>query len=102
MKKKSLKNLRLRKHSVSNLALLHRKTGGATDTYTDVPGSANPNDITFDNECIFANMSMDIAECPTLLNNDCGTVRAKPPTEYQSCNDIAINTNNNPAQYGPG
>ena len=41
MKKKSLKSLILHKYSVSNLTLLHRNVGGASDNNIDTGATTN-------------------------------------------------------------
>lgn len=96
MKKKNLKGLTLKKYSVSNLTLLHKKNGGNTETNTTLE-TTSPNSILLSlyPECTIPNGS-DASDCYTSLLVDCvcntnnGTVKAQAPTEHQQCP-----TNNN-------
>lgn len=92
MKKKNLNGLALKKYCVSNLSLLHRKTGGNMNTDNDT-GLATTGPITTPSiytECTTANGS-DISDCMTTKVGDCecntntGTSKAQPPSEHQTC-----------------
>jgi hypothetical protein len=103
MKKKNLKNLRLHKCNVSNLALLHRKTGGATVDNTDDQTAITPyGETVYNAECVTINTNtLAVSDCGgTLCFEQChtnaGTTRAQPPSEHQACN---INTDGNMTAY---
>jgi hypothetical protein len=91
MKKKSFKNLILHKYSVSNLALLHRKFGGATDTNTD-PGTATNTDSVVS---ILVECPVETTTVPLDLNTvyvvSCHTVggdtKTQAPSEHPECNN---------------
>ncbi|MFK7749531.1 MAG: hypothetical protein AB8B65_14140 [Kordia sp.] len=90
MKKKNLKNLLLHKCSVSNLTLLHRKTGGALPApNTDTGSYIDPNITSLAvDECTFVDPS-GAPECPSWAIHNChtnaGTTKAKPPSEHEAC-----------------
>jgi len=91
MKKKDLKNLKLTKYRISNLALLHRKNGGNVGNNNAIATTAIGNEISMDVECSASNPS-NVSECYTSFIIDCqcqtnaGTTRAQPPSEHQTCN----------------
>ncbi|WP_430412656.1 hypothetical protein [Kordia sp.] len=101
-----MKSLMLHKHTVSNLAILHRKTGGVTVLNTDGQTAITPYGETVNNtdcEHITTNTLM-ISDCiGTLCAEQChtnaGTTRAQPPSEHQGCN---INSNGNSAHMHQG
>lgn len=90
MKKKNLTGLALRKYSISNLALLHKKIGGNIETNTELVTTSPNNVFSLHNECTIISdcTTSDIDTCNCNTNN--GTVKAQPPTQHKECP-----TNNN-------
>lgn len=81
MKKKNLKNLVLRSHKISNLALLHKSIGGDANTDVDTISIVNTADITIVPECQTKYKSCNFLDCVT---NSADTI-APPPSEYEGC-----------------
>ncbi|MEM6719645.1 MAG: hypothetical protein AAF611_10035 [Bacteroidota bacterium] len=85
MKKKKFKNLELYKHKISNLSLLHKKTGGINGT-----GIANTT-YTTGTDADTSDMTTNVTEESICYSycDDCGTnggtIKCPPPTEYETC-----------------
>lgn len=84
MKKKNLKNLLLHKHKISNLQLLYKKVGGTNTIETETEVETNPSIVSVVVEC-----PTEVIHCISDNFTDCatngGTVKAPPPTEYNTC-----------------
>ncbi|WP_298427104.1 hypothetical protein [uncultured Kordia sp.] len=90
MKKKNFKNLRLKKYTISNLAILHKRSGGIIDNDTTL-APTNPNtQASIYPECTIPNGS-NISDCITSRLVDCecntntGATKAESPSEHQNC-----------------
>ena len=103
MKKKNLQSLRLHKHKIANLSLLHTKKGGTEGTNgmqtTDTSINNCTTIATFHyncdtNTCIDVYTAFTYTSCPDTNGSD---TKVPPPTEYASCND---SHNNNPGFSG--
>ena len=86
MKKKTLKNLALHTHKISNLTLLYRNAGGNMNTDMGPTPTVNPHELTIVSECRTKYKSCNFLECVT----NSGDTKAPPPSEYDGCQNLSL------------
>ncbi|MEM6720145.1 MAG: hypothetical protein AAF611_12545 [Bacteroidota bacterium] len=90
MKKQQLKNLNLKKYRISNLTILHRKSGGNVGADAELTTTTIGMEPSGYPECTTSNPS-NVTDCHTSLFVDCecntntGITKAQPPSEHQNC-----------------
>ncbi|WP_420571015.1 hypothetical protein [Kordia sp.] len=87
MKKKKLKKLSIRKHRISNLALLHKMLGGALNPNANTEPSGGVSNTLED-----PSKESDCASwCFITCNTNGATTRAQPPSENEECRNFETN-----------